>query len=541
MQFWASSIRNRFLLVFAGAGALILVAVAIGYSGVSASVDEFRRVAQQELNNERVVTGMVGGFKKQVQEWKNVLLRGSDTKQREKYWGKFQKEEAKIQTTAESLINVMPASEARSMVEEFLKSHREMGVAYRAGFKAFVGAGFDAAAGDKAVKGIDRAPTTLLEKAAATIALAAKSATDAALDRAAASAMTAVLVTMAALLIGVFGLIFSLKRFVLQPMGVVGSSLDRLAEGDFTVEIELDRKDELGDLANSARHIRDDLGELLRNIVVMAHELDQAGTGLANLSEQNREQLNAQQDGTSQVATASEELAATAQEVAGSAAGAAEAAHTAQQSTKNGMQVVDQAIESINLLENDVTKVNQVLTDLEAHSGAIGNVLNVIRGIAEQTNLLALNAAIEAARAGEQGRGFAVVADEVRSLAQRTQESTQEIQLTIEQLQEGAVAAVQAMEHGQGRVSEGVARTLEVGQSLQDIAASVTTIVDMNTQIATAAEEQGAVAGDVSRNVNAVDGSSQDLVASAERVAETSRNIAALSARLAEASARFHV
>ena len=515
MQFWASSIRNRFLLVFAGAGALILVAVAIGYSGVAGSVDEFRRVAQQELNNERSVTGMVAGFKKQVQEWKNVLLRGSDTKQREKYWGKFQKEEAQIQTTAESLIDRMPATEARSMVEEFLRSHREMGVAYRAGFKAFVDAGFDAAAGDKAVKGIDRAPTTLLEKAAATVAMTAKSATDASLDRAAASAMTAVLVTIAALLLGVFGLIFALKRFVLQPMAVVGSSLDRLAEGDFTVEIELDRKDELGNLANSALHIRDDLGELLRNIVVMAHELDQAGTGLANLSEQNREQLNAQQDGTSQVATASEELAATAQEVAGSAAGAAEAAQAAQQSTKNGMQVVDQAIESINLLDTDVTKVNQVLTDLEAHSGAIGNVLNVIRGIAEQTNLLALNAAIEAARAGEQGRGFAVVADEVRSLAQRTQESTQEIQLTIEQLQEGAVAAVQAMEHGQGRVSEGVARTLEVGQSLQDIAASVTTIVDMNTQIATAAEEQGAVAGDVSRNVNAVDGSSQNLVASA--------------------------
>jgi methyl-accepting chemotaxis protein len=541
MRFWASSISNRFLLVFAGAGALILVAVAIGYSGVSASVDEFRRVAQQELNNERAVTGMVGGFKKQVQEWKNVLLRGADAKQREKYWGKFQKEEAKIQTAAESLINVMPASEARSMVEDFLKSHREMGVAYRAGFKAFVDAGFNAASGDMAVKGIDRAPTTLLEKAAATIALTAKSATEGSLDRAAASAMTAVLVTIAALLIGVFALVFFLKRFVLQPMGVVGSSLDRLAEGDFTVEIELDREDELGNLANSARHIRDDLGELLRNIVVMAHDLDQAGTGLATLSEQNREQLNTQQDGTSQVATASEELAATAQEVAGSAAGAAEAAHAAQQSTKNGMQVVEQAIESINLLETDVTKVNQVLTDLEAHSGAIGNVLNVIRGIAEQTNLLALNAAIEAARAGEQGRGFAVVADEVRSLAQRTQESTQEIQLTIEQLQEGAVAAVQAMEHGQGRVSEGVARTLEVGQSLQDIAASVTTIVDMNTQIATAAEEQGAVAGDVSRNVNAVDGSSQNLVASAERVAETSRNIAELSTRLAEASARFQV
>ena len=179
--------------------------------------------------------------------------------------------------------------------------------------------------------------------------------------------------------------------------------------------------------------------------------------------------------------------------------------------------MVQQAIESINLLETDVTKVNKVLKDLEGHSGAIGNVLNVIRGIAEQTNLLALNAGIEAARAGEQGRGFAVVADEVRSLAQRTQESTQEIQLTIEQLQEGAEAAVQAMELGQGRVGDGVARTQEVGQSLQEIAASVATIVEMNTQIATAAEQQGIVAADVSRNVNGVDLSNQELLASAER------------------------
>jgi len=541
MRFWGNSLRNRFLLVFAGVGALILAAVAVGYTGVSASVDEFRRVTQQEISHERAVSGMVGGFKKQVQEWKNVLLRGADTKQREKYWGKFQKEEAKIQASGESLVSTMVDSEARTMVEGFLKAHREMGVAYRKGFKAFVDSGFEAAAGDKAVKGIDRAPTKLLEKAAVSIALTAKTATDASLDQAAVSSMTAVVVTIAALLTGVFALIFFLKRFVLQPVGTVVSALDRLSEGDFTVEINLDRKDELGSLAESARHIRDDLGELLGSIVVMAHDLDQAGTGLAGLSERNREQLNAQQEGTSQVATASEELAATAQEVANSAAGAAEAANKAEQSTTLGIQVVQQAIESINLLETDVNKVNQVLNDLEAHSGAIGNVLNVIRGIAEQTNLLALNAAIEAARAGEQGRGFAVVADEVRSLAQRTQESTQEIQLTIEQLQEGAEAAVQAMEHGQGRVSDGVARTQEVGQSLQEIAASVATIVDMNTQIATAAEQQGMVAGDVSRNVSTVDGSSQELVASAETVSQTSQSIAALSARLAEASSHFKV
>ena len=541
MDFFAKSIRNRFLLVFAGVAALILVAVAVGFTGVSASVDEFRRVADQEIAHERAVSGMVGAFKKQVQEWKNVLLRGADTKQREKYWGKFQKEEAGIQGTGKSLLATMAPSEARTMVDDFLKAHREMGVAYRNGFKAFVDSGFDSKAGDKAVKGIDRAPTKLLEKAAASIAEAAGTATEAALGQAAVKANTGVIITVVALILGVFALVFFLKRFVVQPMSVVVSSLDRLAGGDFTTEIDLDRKDEIGRLAQSARHIRDDLGQLLGGIVGTAGELDQAGVGLAGLSEQNRERLNSQQTGTAQVATASEELAATAREVANSASGAAEAATLADKSTSEGRRVVEQAIESINLLDADVAKVSQVLQDLEAHSGAIGNVLNVIRGIAEQTNLLALNAAIEAARAGEQGRGFAVVADEVRSLAQRTQESTQEIQHTIEQLQEGSQAAVQAMEHGQGRVSASVASTQEVGQALQDIAASVSTIVDMNTQIAAAAEEQGVVAADVSRNVNEVDENSHELVTAAGQVAETSQKIARLSSELAEVSARFKV
>jgi len=541
MQFWASSIRNKFLVVFVCVGALILAAVAVGHIGVAASVEEFDRVAEQEIAHERVVNGMVSGFKKQVQEWKNVLLRGADSKQREKYWGKFEKEEGRIQSSADALIAVMPASASRAMVEDFQRAHREMGLAYRNGLKAFVESDYESAVGDKAVKGIDRAPTQLLEEAAAAIAQSAQTATAASLDQASYASMVAVAVTFTALLLGVLVSIFFLQRFVLTPMGAVVSVLDRLAGGDFQVEIDMQREDELGSLAQSARHIRDDLGELLRNIVRLAHDLDQAGNALAGLSEQNRSQLNVQQDGTSQVATATEELAATAQEVAGGAAGAAQAANAAEDSTVGGMKAVQQAIESINLLESDVTKVNQVLNDLESHSGAIGNVLNVIRGIAEQTNLLALNAAIEAARAGEQGRGFAVVADEVRSLAQRTQESTQEIQITIEQLQDGAEAAVQAMEHGQGRVTDGVARTQELGQALEAISASVATIVDMNTQIATAAEEQGVVAGDVSRNVSRIDQTSHELVASADSVAQTSQTIADLSTRLTEAAERFQV
>jgi len=541
MRFWPKSIRNLFLYLFVVVGLLVAAAVSVGYLGVSDSVGAFHLVTEREIQHEHAVNGMVIDFKKQVQEWKNVLLRGADTKQRDKYWGKFQQQEEAIQAAGVSLLEAMPASEARGQVEEFLRLHKDMGLAYRRGLQAYVDAGFDAAAGDNAVKGIDRAPTDLLEEVAGRIAQHARDATAAALTQASTASVLAFFLALATLVVGVVVSTLFLRRFILHPLNKVITTLNRLADGDFQVEFEVEREDELGQLMMAARRIRDDLGALLRQIVTLTRELDEAGGQLADLSETNRTQLSAQRDGTSQVATASEELAATANEVAGSAAGAAGAADRAALSTSSGMAVVQQAIDSINHLDADVNKVGQVLQGLETQSGAIGNVLNVIRGIAEQTNLLALNAAIEAARAGEQGRGFAVVADEVRSLAQRTQESTQEIQLTIEQLQAGAKAAVEAMEHGKGRVGEGVERIREVGLALDDISAAVTTIVDMNAQIAAAAEEQGAVAKDVSHNVNDIDHSSQQLVASAQALAESGQRIAQLSAGLAQATERFRV
>ncbi|MCG6968115.1 MAG: methyl-accepting chemotaxis protein [Chromatiaceae bacterium] len=541
MRFWPKSIRNLFLYLFVVVGLLVAAAVSVGYLGVSDSVGAFHLVTEREIQHEHAVNGMVIDFKKQVQEWKNVLLRGADTKQRDKYWGKFQQQEEAIQAAGVSLLEAMPASEARGQVEEFLRLHKDMGLAYRRGLQAYVDAGFDAAAGDNAVKGIDRAPTDLLEEVAGRIAQHARDATAAALTQASTASVLAFFLALATLVVGVVVSTLFLRRFILHPLNKVITTLNRLADGDFQVEFEVEREDEVGQLMMAARRIRDDLGALLRQIVTLTRELDEAGGQLADLSETNRTQLSAQRDGTSQVATASEELAATANEVAGSAAGAAGAADRAALSTSSGMAVVQQAIDSINHLDADVNKVGQVLQGLETQSGAIGNVLNVIRGIAEQTNLLALNAAIEAARAGEQGRGFAVVADEVRSLAQRTQESTQEIQLTIEQLQAGAKAAVEAMEHGKERVGEGVERTREVGLALDDISAAVTTIVDMNAQIAAAAEEQGAVAKDVSHNVNDIDHSSQQLVASAQALAESGQRIAQLSAGLAQATERFRV
>ncbi len=535
------TLKAKFLTTLGGVSLLILLAVTFGYVGVNGAIDQFRGVSALEIPQERAVSGMVSGFKKQVQEWKNVLLRGGDEKQRLKYWAKFEKMEASVRQTGEQLLREMPASDARQLLADFATAHAQMSQAYRAGYQAFIESGFESGAGDAAVKGIDRAPTQLLEEAAARIAEQAVVATDAALAHADKVSTYAIVASIASLLIGAALAAVFLHRSVLKPTGEVAAALDQLADGDFTTALAWQSADEIGRLANSTRRIRDDLGELLRNLVGTADQLDTTGGRLAELGAVNRQQLNRQREGTSQVATASEELAATAQEVANGAAGAAESANTANAATASGRQVVGEAVEAINNLATDVSQVGDTLADLATQSAAIGNVLDVIRGIAEQTNLLALNAAIEAARAGDQGRGFAVVADEVRSLAQRTQESTEEIQNTIEQLQQGSNAAVQAMEQGKRRVQQGVDGTRRAGEALDEIAAAVAAIVGMNTQIATAAEEQGVVAADVSRNVNEIDHSSEELVRSGDLLAETSAQIALFSSQLVESTGRFRV
>jgi methyl-accepting chemotaxis protein len=427
------------------------------------------------------------------------------------------------------------------LLQQFDAAHAEMGQAYRRGRQAFVDAGFDPKVGDKAVQGIDRAPTKLLEEAAAMVAERAQVATGTALANAKRGAFGALTGVAIALLLGAAAAWWFLNRNVLNPTARIAAALDQLAAGDFQVELDWKGTDELGCLADSTRRIRDELGQLLRDLVGCAGELHRTSDHIADLGSQNREQLAAQREGTSLVATASEELAATAREVAANAAGAAESARSATTATDRGRTVVGQAGDTMQQLEADVRAVALTLGELDTQSAAIGNVLDVIRGIAEQTNLLALNAAIEAARAGDQGRGFAVVADEVRSLAQRTQASTQEIQATIEQLQAGSKAAVQAMEQGQARVGDGVVSTREARETLDAIADAVDAIMQTNTQIATAAEEQGVVAADLSRNVNRIDDSSGERVAAAERLAASGEQVAGLSDRLVAATGRFRL
>ena len=270
-----------------------------------------------------------------------------------------------------------------------------------------------------------------------------------------------------------------------------------------------------------------------------AEQLTSATEQMKTQSDSARNGVTRQQTEIDQIATAINEMTASVQEVARSATDAAAAASQADQESSNGRKVVSQTISSIQTLASNVEQAADVIQKLEVDTTDIGGVLDVIKGIADQTNLLALNAAIEAARAGEQGRGFAVVADEVRTLASRTQESTEEINRMIEKLQSGAKNAVEVMEIGREQAQKGAEQASLAGESLNAITQSVATINDMNTQIAGAAKEQSSVADEINRNVVNISQVADETATSVAQVAEQSTGLGSLASALSSEVEKF--
>lgn len=305
-----------------------------------------------------------------------------------------------------------------------------------------------------------------------------------------------------------------------------------MAAGDLTVAVDYSGQDELGRVARAFNTMRERFHTMVSELSSATGQLAAAAEETSAVNVQTSDGIRRQQSETEQVATAMNEMTATVQDVARNAAGAAEAAHAADREATDGRQVLNRTIEVINSLAAEVDTAAEVIRQLEQDSDTIGSVLDVIRAIAEQTNLLALNAAIEAARAGEQGRGFAVVADEVRTLASRTQQSTTQIQGMIEKLQSGAANAVKVMQSGHRQAQEGVSQVALAGNSLESITVAVASINDMNAQIASAAEEQSSVAEEINRNIVIVSRIGEQTSEGAQQTATTSEELAQLAAQL---------
>jgi methyl-accepting chemotaxis protein len=276
-------------------------------------------------------------------------------------------------------------------------------------------------------------------------------------------------------------------------------------------------------------------------VAASAGELGVAARRLTGVAEESNRTVGSQLGEIDQVAAAMRQMTATIQEVAANATSAAHGAGEADDEARHGQKVVSETIKVINELAAEVQNSADVIQHLEAESTNIGAVLDVIRGIAEQTNLLALNAAIEAARAGEQGRGFAVVADEVRHLASRTQQSTGEIRTIIQSLQGRAAAAAEAMAAGRARAEASVAKAGAAGESLAKITRAVASINDMNTQIASAAEQQSAVSEEINRNTACIHGLAEASAAGGQQTASEAAQLEALAADVQTRVAQFRI
>jgi len=346
------------------------------------------------------------------------------------------------------------------------------------------------------------------------------------------------------LLIGLLGcvvLVLGLPLVVLRPMRRLLDRLQQIAEGDgdLRARLEVRSADELGQLGTAFNRFLDKLQPLIAEVGRVTAEVETAARGMASMAETNDRLISSEHAAVDQVTTAATEMSAAVHEVALNAQHASDAAHAAHMQSNQGAAVVGSTIQSIRQLAQDVEGASQTIGALAEETASIGAVLEVIRGIAEQTNLLALNAAIEAARAGEQGRGFAVVADEVRALAARTQDSTKDIQSRIERLQSGVDKAVQAMHTGSSKARDSVERAEGVDQVLAEASASVQRINDMAAQIATACEEQSCVTEEIARNITDIRDLSNEAATYSSRGKLASQQLSGLAKTLADLVGRF--
>ncbi|MDR8365185.1 methyl-accepting chemotaxis protein [Pseudomonas sp. JL3] len=334
-----------------------------------------------------------------------------------------------------------------------------------------------------------------------------------------------------ALLVGLIAA-WVITRLIVAPLRSVIRVAQQIAAGDLSATIEVTRRDEIGQLMQAMQQMGAGLSNIVSGLQAGIEQLASSAQSLSAVTEQTNLEVSSQKEETEQVATAMNQMTATVHDVARNAEEAAQAAQTADGKVESGQQVVRQSMARIEQLADSATSASSSIESLSAEIQNIGTVLSVIKSVAEQTNLLALNAAIEAARAGEQGRGFAVVADEVRALAKRTQQSTEEIERLVSALRSAAQSSVQQIQNSGELVKLAVSDALQTESALGSIAAAVSLIQQMNQQIAAAAEEQSSVAEEINRSVTSIRASADQSSLAMQGNAASSIELAQLGVEL---------